>query len=67
MQVTLEQEELKPLLKDVVTELFFEKKEQFRDLFIEIVEDISMIEAIKEGMKSESVDKDELLKALDED
>ena len=67
MQVTLEQEELKPLLKDVVTELFFEKKEQFRDLFSEIVEDISMIEAIKEGMKSESVDKDELLKALDED
>ena len=67
MQVTLEQEELKPLLKDVVIELFFEKKEQFRDLFSEIVEDISMIEAIKEGMKSENIDKDELLKALDED
>jgi len=48
-QVSVEEEHIRGLLKQAVLELFQERKDLFYDLFAEVVEDIAMVNAIKEG------------------
>jgi hypothetical protein len=55
---------LKDLFKQAMLELLTERREDFYDLFSEALEDILMMNAIREGENSETVSKAEVLKAL---
>jgi len=55
---------LKDLFKQAMLELLTERREDFYDLFSEALEDVLMVNAIREGENSEAVSKAEVLKAL---
>jgi len=55
---------LKDLMKQAVVEVLEDRKEMIYDLLSEVIEDIGLAHAIKEGEPSESVDKQEILDIL---
>jgi len=66
MKATLDAAELKQLLKDALSELLDERREDFRDLLAETLEDMGMVKAIEEGEDTPLVDKETVLGLLDE-
>ncbi len=62
--LTLDENKLKELLKMALFELMQEKKEIFSELFAEILEDVGMENAIKEGENTEIVSREEIFKIL---
>lgn len=63
--MTVDELQLKIVIKEAVWELVQEKREEFSDLFGEIIEDMALIRAIREGETSEPVSRDEVLAMLD--
>lgn len=62
--LTPQDEKLKEVFKAALIEAVQEHKEIFYDLFFEILEDIALAEAIKEGEKSPEVSKQQVFDAL---
>jgi hypothetical protein len=61
MAVTVSDEtRLKALLKEALTEVLEQHREWFSTLLIEALEDIAMVQAIKEGEGTEVVSRDEM-------
>ncbi|KAB8333397.1 hypothetical protein SD80_016390 [Scytonema tolypothrichoides VB-61278] len=56
--INLDENKLKDIFKTAILELLQEQKEVFSDLFIEILEDIALEKAIKEGEKTETVSRE---------
>jgi hypothetical protein len=65
--ITIDDNELKALLKQALTELFEEKSELLRDAIAEAVEEIGLAKAIKEGLASSTVDKTQVFEALEQE
>lgn len=65
MTTTINELQLKALVKEAMWELVQEKREEFSDLFGEIIEDIALARAIREGESSEPVGRDEVMAVLD--
>ena len=63
-QPVLDRAELKQLLKESLAEMFIEQRELLHDVFQEVIEDISMISAIREGQQSERIDRREIFDIL---
>jgi len=61
---SLENEQLKDTLKQVIRELIQEDRALFSDLITEAIEDVALVNAIKEGEDSPSVSRDEVFKIL---
>jgi len=57
---------LKEILKKALIEVFEERKSLFYELFVEALEDIALIRAIKEGEATESVSRDEVFSILED-
>ncbi|MEA5471645.1 MULTISPECIES: hypothetical protein [unclassified Spirulina] len=64
-EITLDETKLKELLKTAIFELLQEQKELFSELVTEVLEDIGMENAIKEGENTEIVSREEIFKILD--
>ena len=64
-EITLDETKLKELLKTAILELVQEEKEVFSELFAEVLQDIGMENAIKEGENTEIVSREEIFKILD--
>jgi spore coat polysaccharide biosynthesis protein SpsF (cytidylyltransferase family) len=62
--ITLEDERLKTIFKQAMLELVEERRDVFYDLFAEIMEDLALVQAIKEGVDSEPVSRDEIFEIL---
>jgi len=62
---TMEEVRIKELFKQAMLELIQEQKELFSDLFTEVIEDIALVNAIKEGQETESVEREEVFKVLE--
>ncbi len=60
----LADERLKTLFKQAMLELVEERRDVFYDLFAEIMEDLALVQAIKEGADSEPVSRDEIFEIL---
>ena len=60
----LDDNRMKELLKDALVELLQERREMFRDLLTEVVEDLTMVRAIEEGTETSVVDRDEVMQVL---
>lgn len=59
------QNDLKPLIKEIINEMIRDNKEEIKKLISEAIEDIALANAVKEGRKSEYVSEKKILKILD--
>ena len=62
-----EQTQIKELFKQAILELLQERKEEVYDVFLEVLEEISLTKAIEEGEQTEWVSKAEVFEALEGD
>ncbi|MBD2391987.1 hypothetical protein H6G47_14285 [Aphanizomenon flos-aquae FACHB-1416] len=65
--LSLERNQLKQTLKELIIELFSENKEEFSALFTEIIEDIPLSKAIEEGEKTELTDRETIFAILNQE
>jgi hypothetical protein len=65
VEITLDETKLKELMKTAILELLQEHKEVFYDLLAEVIEDIALENAIKEGENTEPVSRDAIFKLLE--
>jgi len=63
-QTTLDEKQLKELFKQAILELLQERKDLLHDVFAEVIEDLAIINAIKEGEDSETVSRSEVFEIL---
>ena len=56
--------ELKTLFKQAIAEVLEERRELFYDLFAEVIEDVGLANAIREGVSDERVDEKTILDLL---
>jgi hypothetical protein len=63
--MTIDDGKLKALLKQVLIELLEEKNELLYDAIAEVVEDIGLAKAIKEGEASPLVSREKVFEALE--
>ena len=61
---SLEDKRIKDLIKQALLELFQERRDLFHDLFEELLEDVGLANAMREGEDSEIVSEKEVMKAL---
>lgn len=64
MEASLEDARLKALLKESLLELLEERREEFSELLLEVLEDLAMSRAIHEGEGSALVKKEEILRIM---
>ncbi len=64
--ITIDSSQLKTLLKQALIELLQEKDETLYGALAELVEEIGLVRAIQEGQDSETVDRTEVFKALEQ-
>ena len=65
MQTQLDESRLKQILKEALIEAIEEKKDVFHELIVEAIEDIGLINAIREGQNTETVSKQEIFDILE--
>jgi hypothetical protein len=63
--VTLDEKQIKDLFKQAVLELFQERRDLLYDLFAEVIEDLALANAIKEGESTETVSRAEVFRILE--
>lgn len=63
--INLDEIRLKELLKIAIVEVLQEQKEVFSDLLAEIIEDIALETAIKEGESTENVSRADIFRILE--
>jgi hypothetical protein len=63
-EINLDEIKLKELLKTAIVEVFQEQKEVLYDLLAEIIEDIALERAIKEGENTETVSREAIFQIL---
>ncbi|MBW4688386.1 MAG: hypothetical protein KME40_25680 [Komarekiella atlantica HA4396-MV6] len=64
-EINLDEIELNELLKIAIVEVLQKQKEVFSDLLTEIMEDIALERAIKEGENTEAVSREAIFNFLD--
>jgi len=62
--LSLEDRHMKDLIKQALLELFQERRDLFHDLFEELLEDVGLANAMREGENSGVVNEQEVMKAL---
>ncbi len=65
MSVALDAAELKQLVKDALSELLIEHREELHDLMVETFEDIALMKAIQEGENTALVSRDSIFRLLE--
>lgn len=65
MEIKINDQQLKIAFKDALFELFNENKNFVKSTFVEVIEDIAMGRAIKEGDKNDLVSEKEIFEILD--
>ncbi|MEI6332238.1 MAG: hypothetical protein WCP16_23610 [Pseudanabaena sp. ELA645] len=61
----LEAQDLRPLLKELLREMFTQERDLLAELIYEVMEDVAMAKAIAEGKNSENVGRDEIFALLE--
>jgi hypothetical protein len=61
----LNENRLKEIFKSALIEVIEERRSLFSELLAEVLEDIALIRAIKEGESTESVSRDEVFSILE--
>ena len=64
MEICIDESKFKELMKQALVEALEDRKEMIYDMLSEVIEDIGLAHAIKEGEATESVGKQEILDIL---
>jgi hypothetical protein len=64
MELTISEKQVKELLKEVLIELMEEKRDLFFEVMLEAIEEIGLVNAIREGRQDEFVSEDQVLAIL---
>lgn len=64
MELTIDEERAKKLLKQVFSELLEEKRDLFTEIMMDAIEEIGLANAIREGRQGEFVSEEEILTLL---
>lgn len=64
-KISLEEGEIKEIFKQALLEVLQERKDILYDVLSEVIEDLALTKAIKEGETTESVPKEEVLQTLE--
>ena len=64
-QITDDKNQLKEVFKQAFAELLQERRDLLYDVFTEVLEDITLANAIKEGEETEVVSRKQVFKILD--
>ena len=64
-QVDPNSDELKQMFTEALTETLHEQRELLHEIFAEALEDLALAEAIREGLQTERVERDEVFDILD--
>lgn len=64
MNPATDKEAIKQLLKEALAETLEERRDLLHDVFVEVLEDVAMGEAIREGRHSELVTRDQVFRIL---
>ena len=64
-QAVIDESRLKEIMKKALMEVFEEKKNFFYELVAEVLEDVAMVNAIKEGENEASVSREEVFSILE--
>lgn len=65
MELTLNEVQAKSLLKEIVLELFQERRDWFSEIMVEALEEIGLANAIQEGRRDEFVDEEQIRAILE--
>ncbi len=63
-ELNLDSDEIKQIFKTALVEVIRENQEVFSDLFAEVIEDIALERAIKEGEDTETVSREAIFNIL---
>lgn len=63
--LTMEDQQLKDMLKQALLELMEERQELFQQILTEVLEETNMVSAIQEGLISEDISRDEIFQILE--
>ena len=63
--VTLDEAQVKELVKQALVEVLQERRDLLRDVVAEVVEDLGLMRAIREGESTGAVGRDEVLRTLE--
>jgi hypothetical protein len=64
MELKINEEQTKVLLKQIFSELLEEKRDLFTEIMVEAIEEIGLANAIREGRQNEFVSEDQVLSIL---
>ena len=63
--LNLDERQIKDLFKQAVLEVFQERRDLLYDLFAEVIEDVALANAIREGASTETVSRAEIFQILE--
>jgi hypothetical protein len=58
-------QELKPAVKEAIKEAMVENSETLKDLLVEVIEDVALLQRMEEGRQTELVSRDEVMGLLE--
>jgi len=64
VELTINETQAKALIKEALMELLQEKRDLFFEVVLEVIEEIGLANAIREGRKKELVSEDDILNLL---
>jgi len=64
-EISLDEGRIKELMKQAMLELLKERRDLIYDVFAEVIEDLALGNAIKEGESAESVTREEVFHTLE--
>lgn len=64
-EISLDEGRIKELMKQAMLELLKERRDLIYDVFAEVIEDLALGNAIKEGESTESVTREEVFQTLE--
>jgi hypothetical protein len=64
-EISLDEGRIKELMKQAMLELLKERRDLIYDVFAEVIEDLALTNAIKEGESTESVKREEVFQTLE--
>jgi hypothetical protein len=64
-QTTIDRELLKQTLKEALAETLHEEREFLHDVFAEVLEDVTLSEAIREGLETPEATREEVFNVLE--
>jgi len=65
MELSIGDDKLKSLLEEVLIKMMREKRETFRELLVEALEDTALANAIQQGRKNSFVSEERIMKILE--